>query len=136
MIKEFFTKNKDYSIFIIRIGLALVLLWFGIDEIINPENWFGYVPAWIVSILPFSLKLFIISNGIFEILIGALLLIGFKTRIIAFISALHLLSITLSVGYNDIAIRDFGLTLMAVSLIFSGSGILSLNNKIKKDEKF
>ena len=136
MIKEFFTKNKDYSIFIIRVGLALVLLWFGIDEIINPENWFGYVPAWIISIIPISLKLFIIFNGIFEIFIGALLLIGFKTRIIALISALHLLSITLSIGYNDIAIRDFGLMLMAISLIFSGAGILSLDNKIKKDEKF
>lgn len=135
MIKDFFIKNKDYSIFIVRIGLALVLLWFGIDEIINSENWFGYFPQWLIPLLPFSLKTFFILNGIFEIIVGSLLLIGFFTRLVAFISAFHLLSITLAVGYNEIAVRDFGLTLMAISLIFSGAGILSLDNKLKKDGK-
>ena len=131
-IKDFFIKNKNYSIPIIRIGLALVLLWFGIDEIINPENWFGYIPSWLTSILPLDIGTFIIMNGIFEIIVGFLLLIGLHTRIIAFIAALHLLSITIAVGYNDIAVRDFGLTLMAVSLIFSGAGIFSLDNKLLK----
>jgi len=125
-IKEFFIKNKDYSTAIIRIGLALVLLWFGIDEIINPEDWFGYIPLWLNGVLPFSLGTFIFLNGIFEVILGALLLSGFFTRIVAFVAALHLLSITIAVGYNDIAVRDFGLTLMAVSLIFSGGGRFSL----------
>ena len=88
-VKDFFIRNKDYSIPIIRISLALVLLWFGIDELINPENWFGYIPWQVSSILPFSLETFIFLNGIFEIIIGLLLLIGLKTRIIAFIAALH-----------------------------------------------
>jgi len=126
-IIDFINKNKDYSIPIIRISLALVLLWFGIDEVTHPENWFGYIPSWLN--LPFSLNVFFVLNGIFEIIIGALLLIGLKTRIVAFIAALHLLSITIAVGYNDVGVRDFGLTLMAVSLIFSGAGIFSLDNK-------
>ena len=128
-IKEFIIKNKDYSVAIIRIGLALVLLWFGIDEILNPENWFGYFPNSLTALLPFSLETFFIINGIFEIIVGILLFVGFKTRIIAFIAALHLLSITIAIGYNDIGVRDLGLTLMAVSLIFSGAGVLSLDNK-------
>jgi len=132
-VKDFFIKNKDYSVFIIRIGLALVLLWFGIDEIRNPEKWFSYFPQSFIPLLPFDLNLFFILNGIFEVVVGILLLIGFKTRIVAFIAALHLLSITLSVGYNDIAIRDFGLMLMAVSLVFSGAGRLSVDNKRDKN---
>ena len=134
-IKDFFIKNKDYSVFIVRIGLALVLLWFGFDEIINSENWFGFIPTWIVSIIPFSLKTFIVINGIFEIIVGSLLLIGFFTRVVAIISAFHLLSIALAVGYNDIAVRDFGLSLMAISLIFSGAGVLSLDNT-RKNRRF
>jgi len=134
-IKNFIINNKNYSTVIIRISLALVLLWFGIDEIINPENWFGYIPSWVSDNLPFSLDFLISLNGIFEIFIGLLLLIGLYTRIIAFIAALHLLSITIAIGYNEIGIRDFGLTLMAVSLIFSGAGVLSLDNKIKKYKK-
>ena len=131
-VKEFLFENKDYSVFIVRIGLALVLLWFGIDEILNPEDWFGYVPSYISSNLPFSLDFFISLNGIFEIIIGVFLLIGLYTRIIAFIAALHLLSITIAVGYNEIGVRDFGLTMMAISLIFSGAGVLSLDNKKEK----
>jgi len=131
-IINFINKNKDYSVPIIRISLALVLLWFGIDEIINPENWFGYIPGQLSYILPFSLETFIFLNGIFEIIIGVLLLSGFYTRIVAFVAALHLLSITIAVGYNDVSVRDFGLTLMAVSLIFSGAGSFSLDNKKEK----
>ena len=128
-IKDFIIENKNYSVAIIRIGLALVLLWFGIDEIINPENWFGYFPQSLVAFLPFDLNTFFLINGIFEIIVGVLLLIGFYTRIVAFVVSLHLLSITIAVGYNEIGVRDFGLTLMAVSLIFSGAGVLSLDNK-------
>ena len=134
-IYDFLNKNKKYSTTIIRIGLALVLLWFGIDEIINPQNWFGYIPPWIASIMPLNLETFILLNGIFEIIIGILLLIGLYTRIIAFIAALHLLTITVAVGYNEIGVRDFGLTMMAISLVFSGAGVLSLDNKKEKAVK-
>jgi len=132
-IKTFILNNKNYATVLIRVSLALVLLWFGIDQIANTENWFGYIPHWLTSNLSSSLSTFIILNGIFEIIIGVLLLIGFYTRIIAFIAALHLLSITIAVGYNDIAVRDLGLTLMAVSLIFSGAGVLSLDSKKLKN---
>jgi len=111
----------------------LVLLWFGIDEIVNPENWFGYFPQSLITLLPFGLKTFFIINGSFEIIVGILLFVGFYTRIIAFIAALHLLSITIAVGYNEIGVRDFGLTIMAISLIFSGAGVLSLDNKRKSN---
>jgi len=133
-ITDFFIKNQKYSITITRIGLALVLLWFGIDELLNPEKWFSYIPSWLPSIIPFNIESFIILNGLVEIIIGILLLIGLYTRIIAFFAALHLLSITIAVGYNDIGIRDFGLLAMAISLVFSGAGFLSLDNRNKNEE--
>jgi len=135
-INDFLIRNKEYSVAAIRIGLALVFLWFGIDEVFNPENWFGYVPQWISSILPLSLKAFIILNGIFEIIIGIFLLIGFYTRFFALITSIHLLLIIMAVGYNEIGVRDFGLVAMAISLVFSGSGVLSLDNKISKTAEF
>jgi len=128
-LKNFLNENKNYSVVFIRISLALILLWFGVDEILNPEDWYGYVPSWVSDNLPFTLEFFISLNGIIEITIGAFLLLGWHTRIFAFIVALHLISITLAVGYNEIGIRDFGLTMMAVSLLFSGAGPLSLDNK-------
>ena len=130
-IINFITKNKEYSIVIVRVGLSLVLLWFGINQIINPESFLGYVPQWLFQ-SP-SVHLILMATGVFETIIGFLLLIGIYTRIVALIAALHLLSIALSLGYNDVAIRDLGLTAMAVSLIFSGAGELSLDNKVKKE---
>ena len=54
-IKNFIINNKNYATVIIRVSLALVLLWFGIDEIVNSENWFGYIPLWLTSNMPFSI---------------------------------------------------------------------------------
>lgn len=147
-IENFLGKNKQYSATIIRIGLAFVLLWFGINQLINPESFLGYVPQWLYphdaqmqhehpmqfmhNIPTPSVHVVLMTNAIFETIAGILLLIGLFTRIVAFIAALHLLGIAVSLGYNDIAIRDIGLAIMAASLVFSGAGPLSLDNKKKE----
>ncbi|MBI2207935.1 DoxX family protein [Candidatus Woesearchaeota archaeon] len=147
-IKNFLGKNKQYSVTIIRIGLAFVLLWFGLNQLVNPESFLGYIPQWLYphdammqhehamqfmhNIPVPSVHVVLMGNGIFETAAGILLLIGLFTRVVAFIAALHLLVIAFSLGYNDIAVRDIGLSLMAASLVFSGGGHLSLDNKKKE----
>ncbi|MBI2029510.1 DoxX family protein, partial [Candidatus Gottesmanbacteria bacterium] len=79
-----------------------------------------------------SVHVVLMGNGIFEAAAGILLLIGLFTRVVAFIAALHLLVIAFSLGYNDIAIRDIGLAIMAFSLVFSGAGPLSIDNRKNK----
>ena len=139
-IINFLNKNKKYSVDIVRISLALVLLWFGINQVSDSDSFLGYVPAWampnhmhMMHFPQIEINTIIIFNGISEIIIGLFLLVGLYTRIFAFIAAMHLFIIAVSLGYNDIAVRDFGLALMAISLIFSGAGSLSLDSK--KDKK-
>ena len=141
-IKNFIGQNKKYSVDIVRIAVSLVFLWFGINQLVNPESFLGYLPQWLytqqgmmghmrlVQVPDFSYTL-IMLNGIFESIFGFLLLAGFFTRIAAFLLALHLFGIAFSLGYNDIAVRDFGLALATASLIFSGAGELSLDNKLR-----
>lgn len=125
------TKNlEEYSIFIIRIGLAVVFLLFGIDKFINPESWFVYVPIFILQFT--NLNFFIFLLGILETIIGLFLLIGFLNRLAALIAALFLLSIIFTIGYNEITVRDIGLLAMAISLIITKSNLLSLDSLIKK----
>lgn len=145
-IKNFIGQNKKYSTDILRIGISLVFLWFGISQLVNPESFLGYVPEWLYQQEPQMMHGFmqfmqrapnfiyaiILLNGIFETIFGALLLIGYFTRIAAFLLALHLFGIAFSLGYNDIAVRDFGLALATASLIFSGAGELSMDSKLKK----
>lgn len=146
-IINFLNKNKNHSADIVRIGLALVLLWFGTNQVFDSGSFLGYMPAWamphpahmmhfppihVMHSSTINVNSIIIFNGISEIIIGLFLLIGLYTRIFAFIAAIHLFIIAFSLGYNDITVRDFGLALMAVSLVFSGSGELSLDNRLRK----
>ena len=146
-IKSFIERNKKYSTDIVRIALSIVFLWFGINQLINPESFLGYVPQWLyqqepqmmmhgfmqfIQKAPNFVYTIILLNGIFETIFGALLLVGYFTRISAFLLALHLFGISFSLGYNDIAIRDFGLALATLSLIFSGAGEFSLDKQLEK----
>lgn len=149
-IKNFVQTNKKYSTDIIRIALSIVFLWFGINQIINPESFLGYVPQWLYPHSPqmmhehplqfmhnipsLSLHITIMANGIFETILGIFLILGWYTRIAAFLLALHLFGISFSLGYNDIAIRDFGLALATSSLILSGGGQFSFDSKLRKDK--
>ncbi|MBL7056377.1 DoxX family protein [Candidatus Woesearchaeota archaeon] len=146
-IKLFLEDNKKYSVTIIRIGIALVLLWFGIHQLINPESFLSYVPEALYqhptemmhehslqmmhNIEKPSVHFLVMGNGVFETIAGLFLLLGFYTRIIAFVTFLHLFLIALSLGYNDLMIRDLGLSIMLLSLVFSGAGKFSLDNKKK-----
>jgi len=100
---------------LLRYGLGLVLLWFGFSNIFS-QDFAGYVPSWATNILP--LNVLLITTGIVEVVLGLLLIIGLFTRIASFIVFLHLLVITFSVGYNEIAVRDFGLTISSLALFF------------------
>jgi len=149
-IKNFIQTNKKYSTDIVRIALSIVFLWFGINQLVNPESFLGYVPQWIYPHEPqmmhehhfqfmhgipnVQVHAIIMSNGAFETVFGIFLILGLFTRIAAFLLAFHLFGIAFSLGYNDVAVRDFGLALATISLIFSGAGQLSLDNKLRKDK--
>lgn len=120
--------KTEYGIVIARVALSLVLLWFGLNQIFNTPAWFSWLPSW-ASSLPVSPVLLILFNGFLEVVLGVLLLLGLFTSIAALVAAIHLLSIVLSLGYNDIAVRDSGLMLVALSVFFTGPDFKSLDVK-------
>ena len=109
-------KLKIYAPIVLRYAVCFVILWFGINQLINPNYFLGYVPSWV----PLSANLLIMINGIFEVVFGGLLLMGLFTRFSALILSLHMLVIAIGLGYNDIAIRDVGLALAAFAVFLNG----------------
>ena len=109
-------RPEKYAWLLVRLAVGGVFAWFGTDKFIHPEFWLGWVPAYILNMLPFSDTLFIYSQGAVETVIGAVLIIGWYTRISALAAAAILLGITIVLGYSDIAVRDMGLLLAAVAL--------------------
>ena len=121
---------KKYAPILARYGVGIVFFLFGILQLINPQSWVSWLPDFIVNnINPVT---FIYVNGIFDLVIGAFLLVGFLTRIVALLGILHLLGVIFSLGFNDISIRDFGLLLVLVSVLLHGSDEWCLDKKIWK----
>ena len=99
------------SIALVRTGLSVVFLYMGVDKFLRPDVWLVQMPQQLASAQIVS-----VLGGV-EILIGVLLL----TKMYRF-GALGASGILVgaigSMGLNDIAVRDFGLLLSAVSLFF------------------
>ena len=60
------SKAKVFAPAVLRYGLGLVYLWFGISQLINPGNFIGYLPTFLFN-SSFA-QSFVIINGVFEII--------------------------------------------------------------------
>ena len=140
-------RYKSYAPALVRIAVSLVFLWFGVNQLVNPESFLGYVPNWLyphaaemqhahplqllhnVSGLAHWL---IMGNGFFEMTFGLLLLLGFFTRLSALLLSIHLVAIAAGLGYNDMAVRDLGLAAAAFSVFLNGPDRLCIGKRLKK----
>ena len=121
---------RNYSSFVLRIGISLVFLWFGINQVLFSKDWVGWLPSFALNMGIKDVTLILI-NGVFEIIFGLLLLIGLFTRFSSLILVIHLLGIIFSLGYNDVAVRDFGLMIATLSIFFNGGDRFSLDFKLR-----
>ena len=106
-------------LFVVRLGIAVVFLWFGVDKFFRPLVWFGFVPEFAVGLNPLSPNAFMYVQGVVETALGFLLLIGFFTRIASAAAAFIMFFVVLSLGFNDLGIRDFAVFCIAVALSLS-----------------
>jgi uncharacterized membrane protein YphA (DoxX/SURF4 family) len=120
-------KLKLYAPSVLRYAMAIVILWFGSQQFINTANWLGYVPDSVVTMSHLSRETIVYLNGAAELILGVLLLFGIWTRWVALLLALHLLDIMFTVGYGEIAVRDFGLALATFVVFMNGSDMLCLH---------
>lgn len=114
--------NTRIGIIVLRLGLAAVFIWFGSSQLLSPSEWVGWVPKWAENLSRLSAEKIVFINGIFELVLGLLLVLGFKVRLAASFLALHLAVITFDIGWNEIGVRDFGLTLSTLALAIMGGG--------------
>jgi uncharacterized membrane protein YphA (DoxX/SURF4 family) len=119
-----------YAPSVVRIGVSLVYLWFGLSQIISPEDWSAWLPAW-TFFLPIDAMTLIYLNGAFETLLGAALLVGVSVRAVAALLTLHMLHIVATVGYNDIGVRDFGIAVATLGVFLFGPDMLSFESRRK-----
>ncbi len=106
------TRREDL---VLRVGIGATLIWAAYRSILNPTDWIGFVPDWVITFLP--KEVFLTAHGFFELGVGALLIAGVWPRFISTLAFLDLSSILIFYGVDDITFRDVGLTLAAVVLL-------------------
>ena len=107
---------------ILRLSLAIVFLWFGIDKFFHPAYWFNaWMPPFIVNFgttLHISANALVYSIGVVELLVGISLVSNMFIDFFALIAIIFLVSISLFYGINEVLIRDVGLIGGLLALFF------------------
>jgi uncharacterized membrane protein YphA (DoxX/SURF4 family) len=102
-----------HSALVLRLGLAFVFGWFGIDKFLYVDNWLGWIPSWMTFVPPHP---FLYALGVLEIVAALFLLGGKYLRVVSLACAALMAGIVFSFGINDITVRDIGLIAMALAL--------------------
>ena len=112
--------DPGYQAFLLlRIAFTVAPIVFGLDKFFNVlVNWETYLAPWINDIVPGSASTTMHLVGVVEIIAG--IAVALKPRYGAYIVAAWLAGIVVNLltysGYYDIALRDFGLMLGALTL--------------------
>jgi uncharacterized membrane protein YphA (DoxX/SURF4 family) len=112
--------DARYQAFLLlRIGLTVAPIAFGLDKFFNVlVDWPSYLAPWIDDIAPGSGQDFMYFVGVTEIVAGVI--VAVRPRIGGYVVAAWLAGIVINLltysGYYDIALRDFGLMLAALTL--------------------
>jgi hypothetical protein len=104
---------------LLRIAFTVAPILFGLDKFANVMvDWSQYLAPWIDNLLPGSAADAMYAIGVVEIVAG--LVVAFRPRFGAPLVAAWLAGIIFNLltysGYYDIALRDFGLMLGALTL--------------------
>lgn len=104
---------------LMRLAFTVAPIAFGVDKFFNVMvHWPNYLAPWVNDIMPGSGQEFMYVIGAIEILAGVI--VAIKPRYGAYVVAAWLAGIIFSLltysGFYDIALRDFGLMLAALTL--------------------
>ncbi len=103
---------------ILSLFLGFVVIWFGIQEVTNPEDWTVFIPSFLGNIM--AATTLVTIHGIILIAAGLSLGLGWHRRLAAGIIALMLASIIVTLfsgeGLSEIVVRDIGLFGAALAL--------------------
>ena len=108
---------------VLSYSLAFVAIWFGLNEMLYPQTWVDFAPAWLgTGKLAYYL---VLAHGFVLFDAGVMLVINFHRRIAALILTLILTEIIVTLVMQqvsmDIIVRDVGVLGLALALLYKKS---------------
>lgn len=115
-------QSLRYSNVFLRLGLAVVFIWFGVDKFLNPQYWLS---AWIPQgALTIASKFglggtdIVYSSGVLELLVGASVLSNIFIKIFSVLALIFLATVLFAFGISEVLVRDIGLMGGLLALLF------------------
>ena len=124
---------------VMRLGLAFVLGWFGVQELRSPSEWAVFVPSFVGNISPLSDNDLVLVHGLFLLLACCSIVAGllFVPGCLLAMGLLGEIIVGLwwdGGGISDLVIRDVGLFALAGALAIDPSRFLHLDNVLTRPE--
>ena len=123
-------KYSEYTNLILRLGVGVSMIYLAVfEKILHPHAMELVVSQYdLTSVVPVSLAMWVVATGVIEICIGAALLLGFKTRLVA---AVALLVLTLSFFFFGEEVYSHVTLFGVLSILFiAGSGRVSIDEEL------
>ncbi|MDD5165231.1 MAG: DoxX family membrane protein [Candidatus Pacebacteria bacterium] len=124
-LKSYIPQLPSFAPVVLRLGIAGVVIWFGTSQLLSQAMWTSFIPDWVISLTHLSATTLVFINGLFEVVAGGLVALGFCVRPLATLLFLHMIGIIASVGLSPIGIRDIGIATGLLSVALYGNDILS-----------
>src|SRR3989344_9403707 len=118
-------KNYTYAVWSLRLGLAAMFGYSGIDILLHPTAWYWAVrglPLFVQNIInTIGIDRYLMLQGASEVFFALVFLLWIwprLTRAVALLAAFEMGLILLMVGVDSITFRDFGPMGASVALFF------------------
>ncbi len=115
-------QSLRYSNIFLRLGLAAVFIWFGVDKFLNPQYWLSaWIPQSVLTVasgVGLSGMDVVYSSGVFELLVGASVLSNIFIKIFSVLAIVFLVTVLFTFGVSEVIVRDLGLIGGFLALLF------------------
>lgn len=125
--------SHEKSFLLLRVALGYVFLWFAFSQITDPSRWIYFLPEFTANI-GIDQTAFVLLNGWFELVLGTMLLVGFRVRIVSFFLGAHLLAIAVEAG-GAIGVRDLGLGMATLAVLFHDTSYWSVDGWLAENDR-
>jgi uncharacterized membrane protein YphA (DoxX/SURF4 family) len=125
-----------YAPGVLRIGMAVIILWFSIQQFLHNSVWVAYIPESITNLTGLQVSQLVFLNAVFELVFGLAILFGFYTRFASLLLAIHLFDIMWVVGYGATGVRDLGLAIGTLVVFMNGPDVFCIQQRKQGAQTF